>query len=81
MGTSVDTSGWNVNYGDGTIDSTRSQTAPTVSATGGVPGVLGAAPGAAVRASVSGGDMDPNTIMLIALVLVAVKVMKRKRSA
>jgi len=72
IGTNLDTSGWNVTFGDNAgIDAMRTQTTPSVTTNGGtMEGGLGSALG----------GINTNTILLLAVALVAVKVLKKKRS-
>jgi hypothetical protein len=79
IGTNLDTSGWNVSYGDNSdIDARRNQSAPGVSASGGSmpgPGLMG---GASVGSMLAG--IDQNMVMLGVLGLVVLKLMRRKHA-
>jgi len=74
IGTNLDNSGWNVTFGNNSaIDATRSQSAPTVAATG------GAQTGPA--SALAGLGIDTNMLLLGLGALVLVKLMKRKKSS
>jgi len=77
IGTSLDNSGWNVTFGNNSaIDATRSQTAPTVAATGGAianpSGALG---------GLGGLGITQNHLLIGLVLLVVVKVMRKKKSS
>jgi hypothetical protein len=73
-GVSLDNSGWNVTFGNNSaIDATRSQTAPTVSATGGALGTAGAA--------LAGLGINSTHIAMAVGALVLVKVLKKRRAS
>ena len=73
VGTSFDNSGWNITFGSGSIDATRSQTAPTVAANGGAQ--------AGPAAALAGLGIDSNTLLIGLAVLVAVKLMRKRKSS
>jgi len=73
-GVSQDNSGWSITFGDDSaIDATRSQSAPTVAATGGALGTPGAA--------LAGLGINSTHVALAVGALVLVKVLKKRRAS
>lgn len=82
-GVNLDNSGWTVTYGDNAgVDSTRTQSAPSVSAMGGSLSESGPGLGGAVGGALGGalGGVNMQLVLLAVCALVLVKTLKRKQA-